>query len=705
MEDGSISSGFGPLFIREEDVGADRTLLEQRERAATQSGLAFKGTRPNQPAFIKPYLQEMDELLKGCEELIGVPFGSHFSASHSETRSTEDATSESYGGTSGSTRSYLSTSYMDTHMDGGAGTDDRPARGPPQILAAVGNKRGGTSVASRRREMPLTSAGNKLSETMVEYEGQLLGMLAMLESSMEESGMDYEPQGCAPDASQEYVHIGKNPRLHRGTTPAPAEQGSEMTSETQAMCLESRAGPHAGGDEASRESRNEATTVGSAMNGGQQNGVLSRDNVDGFSMKTLEWQDPGVLDAQLGFSGPSMPSDGAENDPMRCEATKTGCMTAHGGASGIEVDDAEELKMDTFDLGSGANDLGALGCQMEKCIEEVQRLERRRKELLTEVLEMRGAKDRGEAVGSNEEEEEEEEEEELIDGKVVRLMNAFRREEEGRRAERKKEIQSLREERAEEERMLWKVNLERQGLHEELRRLKRRLFTVARDCAHNQAALNTQHREVELLMREEEKLQTLVLQLTEEGSRLRAAQQQQLLDLQVALQVQTSSQTSNTQDELTECRRHSCGDVQQYLQGGLKALEDRYEPVLLTLLKRREATAAALLKAKEHARELRAQLRPLKEEIQRLTLQRARLEEKLKLIHWKRREDVGQYKETVSFLEDSSRVLKTELRIQKRNTKEIEELRDSLNKQLLLYRAAIEEHNKSDDEENTIECS
>lgn len=70
----------------------------------------------------------------------------------------------------------------------------------------------------------------------------------------------------------------------------------------------------------------------------------------------------------------------------------------------------------------------------------------------------------------------------------------------------------------------------------------------------------------------------------------------------------------------------------------------RYEPILLALLKRREVTAGALVKAKEQAQELRGQLRPLKEEIQKLKLQRACLEEKLKLIHLQRREDMGQYK-------------------------------------------------------------
>lgn len=52
----------------------------------------------------------------------------------------------------------------------------------------------------------------------------------------------------------------------------------------------------------------------------------------------------------------------------------------------------------------------------------------------------------------------------------------------------------------------------------------------------------------------------------------------------------------------------------------------------------------ALVKAKEQAQELRAQLRPLKEENQELKLKRACLEEKLKLIHIQRREDVQRYK-------------------------------------------------------------
>lgn len=628
LDDNTSSTGFEPLFIKEEESDPDRILMEQRECNTAQPGLTFTGTMLNQTALIKPYLQEMDDILKNCEELTGITFESDFSAGYNETslkesshrlRKEEEAM-ESCGERSTSPHAYLSTSYIDTHMDG-AGSEGQQVQGQAQSLGTITNRCEMTTDAARQREMPLTSAGNKLSDTMVEYEGQLLGMLAMLESCMEEAGMDFEPQDWVADESQEYVHISKNPNLSRGTTLVPIQQVKPMRSETQPMQVESWADRHERGEEVSKESRSEVT-VGPTTSGSQQNPMLSCDNMDGFLMDGLENQrnlktDRMVLGPQFRFSEPSLPLANKENDPQHLEATKTGYASTNEGTNinkdviGIEVDNTElqseegqEPDMDSTDPGSGMNDLAALGSQMEKCIEEVQRLEKRREELLAEVLELRGNKNKDEAEGSNEEE--------PTDSKVAELMNALKREEEERREERKREIQSLREERAEEERRMWKVNLERQGLQEELRKLKRRLFAMARDCAHNQLALNTQHREVELLKREEvryplkkkkkitfivflrkqpsknifhpilqEKLQSLVLQLTEESSQLRTAQQQQLLDQQAELHAQSSNQSCNTQDELTECRRHSCGDIQQYLQCGLKALEDRYSYCLL----------------------------------------------------------------------------------------------------------------------------
>uniref|UniRef100_A0A8D3BGL0 Trichohyalin-like n=1 Tax=Scophthalmus maximus TaxID=52904 RepID=A0A8D3BGL0_SCOMX len=698
MDDNISSTEFEPLFIREEAGEPERTAVVQRECGPAQPGLPFTGTQRNPSTLIKPYLREMDDLLKSCEELTCIPFG--FSESFTETsllkstpgQSKEEVTMEGYAETRESPQAYLSTGYMDTHMDG-AGTEDEPAQGQLQSTD--------TTEASHQTEMPVTSVGNKLSNAMVEYEGQLLGMLAMLESCMEEAGMDFEPQGWAADESQEYVHISKNPHLCKGTTLVPSQQEAPGKLEAQAMQLESWASQHAEGDKVSEDSRN-GLTVGPTTNKSQRNPLLYCDNMVGDSTERLESSgktDQGVLDSQSSFPGPS---DENENDPMYCEGTKMRYMfddgtEAKGDITGIVVEDTDvpaeerqELVMGTIDLRSVRNELGELGSQMEERIQEVQHLEKRRRELLAELLELRGNTNREEeAEGSTEEEEVTEE---RMDSRVSELMNMLRSEEEGRRQERKKEMQSLKEERAEEERRLWKVNLERQGLHEELRRLKRRLFAMVRECTHSQASMNNQRREVELLKREEEKLQSLVLQLTEESCQVRSAQQQQLLELQAKLHAQSSSQSSSPQEELIECRRHSCGDIQQYLQGGLRALEDRYEPILLALLKRREATAGALVKAKEQAHELKAQMGPLRDEIQKLKLQRACLGEKLNLCHTHRREDVGQYKETVYCLEESSRELMTELKIQKKKNKEIEELRDRLTKQLLLYRAAIKDH-------------
>ncbi|XP_068603157.1 myosin heavy chain, muscle isoform X2 [Brachionichthys hirsutus] len=703
LDDSMSSTGFKSLFAKEEDADPDSSRMERSECNTAQTGLTFTGTQLAQSALIQPYLQEMGGLLKSCEGLTGIPFSSHFTASYNETTLTKSSHSHSRGEESTASHgercispsAYLVTSYIDTHMDG-VETEDEQAQGQSRCLDPNSERRGVIADVCCQREMPLTSAGHKLSGTMLEYEGKLMGMLAMLDNCMGEAEMDFEPQDWGTDASQEYVHISQSSK----TTLAPLQQGNLIHLENQPMHIESWSQQEAGEDEALKESRNEVTGV-SASNGSQQSPMLHGDNMGAFSKKQLESQ--WALKTENNFSL-QMPLYRTEKYSLHHEGLKTeGVSTAEGqntkdDVTEIEVDETgqtseedREPRLDNLDLGSGRKELSALGRQIEECIEEVQRLEKRRNELLAEGLGLRGNSQKEEAEDSNKEK--------SIDRQVIELMSSLRKEEEGRREESKREIQSLGEERAEEERRVWRVQLERQGLQDELRNVKRSLFAMARDCAQNQFTLNTQHHEVAALS-EEEKLQSLLRQLTEERSNLRTAHNQQILDLQARRQAQSVTQTSVTQDELTQCKRHSCGDIQQYLQGGLKALEDRYEPILLALLKRREAAAAAQVKAREHAQELRAQLRPLKEEIQKLNLQRSCLDQKLKIIHLQRREDAGQYKEAIFFLEESSRELKTELKIQKRKTNAIEDLRDSLSQQLQFYKAAIE-HHTCDDMEKT----
>lgn len=559
------SSRFKTLF-REEEEDPDRNTVEQREDDENPSGFSFTGSQLKQSALIKPYLQEMDELLKNCEELTGVPFGSCRSVGDGEAFLNELSFDEEEVRMEDCSphQAYLCTGYIDTHMDG-TKTQDETTQG--QSLDNLVNE----CEVYQHTELPLSSAGNKLRANMVEYEAQLMKMLAMLENCMEESSVDFEPQDRAADTGQEYVHISKIPDHYKDTTQEPLKPESPLELKTPPVHSENR-------DRARSESL-------------QISLPCCEDTSRGFLGKRPEKpEEQGNLKTERGSGSET---DNTE-DPLFNEKTKTACTFEQSTDTKTHVDDDELLSEDghefNTDLDSDMDKFKALRPQMDECIEGVQRMQTRRKELLVEVLQLR---DEG---GT----EEEEETAEWIDSRVVELMEVLRKEKEVRRGERKKEINGLRKERAEEERKLWKVNLERQNLQEELRRLKRRLFAVARDCAYSRAALNNQHREVELLKREEvrllqehcfqrnmtlntniflifqEKLNSVMLQLTEESSQFRSAQQQQLSDLQAQLHTRSSSRTSGTQEELSECRRQSSCDIQQYLQGERKALEDRW---------------------------------------------------------------------------------------------------------------------------------
>lgn len=481
--DETVSSGFEPLFINEDEEDRERTSMGQQQHNMTQSEFGFIGTQMNNFGLMKPYLKEMDELLKSCEELTSLPLSSHLSGSYDEMGLMESANEhrigedgrESYEEKNVSPQGYLFTSYIDTNMDG-AGTQNKTAQANSQVLASVSSRCRVSSDISCEREMPLTSAGHKLSDTMAEYEGQLSGMLSMLESCMEETGMDLEPQGWATDASQEYVYISKNHQQRQCTAQATMQQGRPNMVGFEMVKSESEAGPDLGRAQVFEESGNEVN-VGLPVKSIEQNPRNSCSLV-GFSGEPLEIEktDESHADPLLMFS------DTSSNGFMQCEVPKTG--DDHGFEADI--------------TGSGQTDLCEVGSQMERCIQEVQQLEERRKALLQEVLELRRQKDREKMEGCQEEVAEE-----SIERQVTDLMDALKKEEEERREERKKEIQVLREERAEMERRMWKVNLETHGLLQELRKLRRRLFAVARDCAHSQFLLSNQHHQVDVLKREE----------------------------------------------------------------------------------------------------------------------------------------------------------------------------------------------------------
>ncbi|XP_073678386.1 syncoilin [Garra rufa] len=251
------------------------------------------------------------------------------------------------------------------------------------------------------------------------------------------------------------------------------------------------------------------------------------------------------------------------------------------------------------------------------------------------------------------------------------------------------ELQTVRKALEEEQGLLSKVSLERQSLQEETQKTKRRLFRAALNCAQRQVELDLQQKEVEQLNQAQEELKALDVKLTEEITKIHSDHQTHLEELQKQLNITQESSKKKNRSYVTQGRRASC-DLQQYLQGGIKALEDFYEPRLVSLLKRREVAVDAFSKAKEQCQELRAQLGPLREEEQMLRFQRTCLEERIQLMERQRRENVEQYRGTVDALEESIRELKTELKIQIKKTEELDILKNNMAKELLFYREHVD---------------
>ncbi|XP_064203653.1 syncoilin [Anguilla rostrata] len=247
-------------------------------------------------------------------------------------------------------------------------------------------------------------------------------------------------------------------------------------------------------------------------------------------------------------------------------------------------------------------------------------------------------------------------------------------------------VQALRAEQGELRRLLAQAELERWSLQEERRLVKRQLFAVARDCTLSRVALETQQHEVEQFTILQGELEGQVQLLTEEMAQLREAQQNRLNTLRSQLDSLSLARAQGDQSQ----DRQPPWDLSNYLQDGMKALEEQYEPRLQALQKRKQAATDALLGTRAETQELRARLGPLREEAQRLEHQRTHLEEKIALMRQEREGKVAQYRDTVDSLEESSRELKTELQIQRKKNKEIQTLKDSLIKELDLFRGTTE---------------
>ena len=510
----STSTEFESLFIQEEDGQQERAWVDERigfefDNLA-QSRMHHMETRLSQSAQIHPYLREMDELLKSCEDLAGVPLSSQFSPSYTDTclndvqfKELSDGSSDRYRETSTSPQMSSCTTYIDTRVEV---ADTSQLTQSYREASSFMNTSCETAINISPADASLTSAGNALSDTMTEYQSKLMGMLAMLDNCMEESGidlgsgMDFASQECfSSDTKHEYIQIS-SPRCDKYTAVE-----NRMAATSEMATLKSRGGHDA--VPGITEGQYSSGTLGKPIGRVKESTTVQRQEHSGTVMSETS-----VQENRLCCSGPMCPTaieaqNGLPNSEETCIQNRhedKGSPT-RGDDVGLLCDgEGQEVGIDLTFQRSSMEELATVGCQMEKFIEEVESLERLRAALLEETLALRRkGEEQGDVEGTTTDREERDEPEETIDRKAEALLEELKKEEEKRREEGQRDVLALREQRAEVERSVWKMNLERQALQAETWRLKRKLFTEARNCAHILAALTNQQRGVERFKNEE----------------------------------------------------------------------------------------------------------------------------------------------------------------------------------------------------------
>ncbi|XP_047400949.1 syncoilin isoform X1 [Sciurus carolinensis] len=229
------------------------------------------------------------------------------------------------------------------------------------------------------------------------------------------------------------------------------------------------------------------------------------------------------------------------------------------------------------------------------------------------------------------------------------------------------------------------AELERDGLREEIRLVKQKLFKVTKECVAYQYQLECRQQDVAQFADFREVLTTRAAQLSEELAQLRDTYQKQKEQLRQQLEAPPSQRDGHF---LQESRRLSA-QFENLMAENRQGLEEEYEPQLLRLLERKEAGTKALQKTQAEIQEMKEALRPLQAEARQLQLQNRNLEDQITLVRQKRDEEVQQYREQMEEMEERQRQLRSGVQLQQQKNKEMEQLRISLAEELSTYKAML----------------
>ncbi|XP_055466818.1 syncoilin isoform X1 [Psammomys obesus] len=229
------------------------------------------------------------------------------------------------------------------------------------------------------------------------------------------------------------------------------------------------------------------------------------------------------------------------------------------------------------------------------------------------------------------------------------------------------------------------AELERDGLREEIRVVKQRLFKVTKECVAYQYQLECRQQDVAQFADCREALAARAAQLSGELTQLQDAYHKQKEQLQQQLEAPPAQSDGHF---LQESRRLST-QFENLMAESRQGLEDEYEPQLLRLLERKEAGTKALQDTQAEIQEMKEALRPLQAEARQLHLQNRNLEDQITLARQKRDEEVQQYREQLEEMEERQRQLRSGVQVQQQKNKELERLRTNLAQELSTYKAML----------------